>query len=122
MTASAPADGTQKPKAPVKNTTDISDLMLFMFITPFPANSRPLLYETQVFGKNSLKSFENCFPQTSFQTQDCSAEKYFRERVGLPGKGAEIPSLGRISCLTAILPLEPALEVALLGLKLSLSP
>jgi len=23
----------------------------------------------------------------SFQTQDCSAEKYFRERVGLPGEG-----------------------------------
>lgn len=53
----------------------------------------------------------------SFQTQDCSAEKYFRERVGLPGEGAETPSLSRISCLTAILPLEPALEVALLGLN-----
>lgn len=57
----------------------------------------------------------------SFQTQDCSAEKYFRERVGLPGEGAETPSLSRISCLTAILPLEPALEVALLGLNFFLS-
>ena len=57
----------------------------------------------------------------SFQTQDCSAEKNFRERVGLPGKGAETPSLSRISCLTAILPLEPALEVALLGLNFFLS-
>ena len=53
-----------KPKAPNRNTTDISDLMLFMFITSFPANSRPLLYETQVFRKNSLKSPENCFSQS----------------------------------------------------------
>src|SRR4030095_15208441 len=121
MTFSAPADATLKPKAPVRKTTDISDLMLFMFITSFPANSWPLLYETQVLGKNSLKSFENCFPQTSFRIQDRAAEKYFRERVGLPGKGAETPSLGRISCLTAILPLEPALEVALLGLNFFLS-
>src|SRR4030095_10020860 len=103
MTFSAPADATLKPKAPVRKTTDISDLMLFMFITSFPANSWPLLYETQVFGKNSLKSFENCFPQTSFRIQDRAAEKYFRERVGLPGKGAGTPSLRRISCLTAIL-------------------
>src|SRR5215831_9933773 len=40
MTLSAPADTALKPKAPVRNTTDISDLMLFMFITSFPANSR----------------------------------------------------------------------------------
>ena len=29
----------------------------------------------------------------SFQTQDCSAEKYFRERVRIPEEGAETPSL-----------------------------
>ena len=37
------------------------------------------------------------------------------------GKGRKPPSLSRISCLTAILPLEPALEVALLGLNFFLS-
>jgi hypothetical protein len=51
MTASAPADATQKPKAPVRKTTDISDLMLFMFITSFPANSWPLLYLTRAHRK-----------------------------------------------------------------------
>lgn len=71
---------------------------------------------------SDLLGFENeVVVPLSFQTQDCSAEKYFRERVGLPGEGAEIPPLSRIGCLTAVLPLEPALEVALLGLNFFLS-
>ena len=57
----------------------------------------------------------------SFQTQDCSAEKYFRERVGLLGEGAETPPLSQIGCLATVLPLEPALEVALLELNFFLS-
>ena len=57
----------------------------------------------------------------SFQTQDCSVRKVF-PRKGRPtgGRGGN-PSLSRISCLTAVLPLEPALEVALLGLNFFLS-
>src|SRR5439155_2775488 len=51
MRASASADATLTPKAPVRNTTDISDLMLFMFITSFPANSWPLLYLTRAHRK-----------------------------------------------------------------------
>jgi hypothetical protein len=51
MALSAPAGTTLNPKVPVRNTTDTSGLMLFMFITSFPANSRPLLCLTRVHWK-----------------------------------------------------------------------
>ena len=73
------------------------------------------------YSSDLLRSENEVVVPISFQIQNCSAEKYFREKVGLPGEGAETPSLSRISCLTAILPLEPALEVALLGLNFFLS-
>src|SRR5262245_62022721 len=47
MTFSAPTAAALNPKLPARNTREISDLMFFMFITSFPANSRPLLCLTR---------------------------------------------------------------------------
>ena len=92
----------------------------FVVETIFPC--RACAHKMFLRYSSDLLGFENeVVVPLSFQTQDCSAEKYFRERVGLPGEGAEIPPLSRIGCLTAVLPLEPALEVALLGLNFFLS-